>query len=42
MWLLAADDKGHWRLLQLPQLLLGGGSPGVLDVAPAPDLTPVA
>lgn len=44
VWLLAADDKGHWRFLQLPQLLLGGDDPTVLDLAPdqAPDLAEAA
>ncbi len=44
VWLLAADDKGRWRFMQLPQLLLGGDNPAVLDLAPAqaPDLAEAA
>ncbi|HEX5685997.1 MAG TPA: hypothetical protein VFY73_18380 [Ideonella sp.] len=38
VWLLAADGKGRWRFMQLPQLLLGGDSPTVLALAPATDL----
>ena len=44
VWLLAADDTGQWRFMQLPQLLLGGDSPEVLEPTPAkaPDLAEAA